>query len=159
MSLCSMDWRYTNHFLVPLTQKQKQICKELITHFQWLFLTQILRYRQFQVQHAQNREKAVIDQVCAEIELINLQLYFAHCLCGRKSQAPLLLFHGLSTPTTMTATIIRRMMMAMHIHFLEFLCSDFAFCRAVFPDCTWSTAAETWNLDSQAMRKENINIG
>lgn len=46
----------------------------------------------------------------------------------------------------MIATIMRRMMIAMHIHFLEFLCKLFAFWRAVFPDCTWSTADETWDI-------------
>ncbi len=35
------------------------------------------------------------------------------------TQAPLLLFKGFKTPTTVIATISRRIMMAMHIHFRE----------------------------------------
>lgn len=31
----------------------------------------------------------------------------------------------------------------MHIHFRELFCRLFALWRAVFPDCTWSTALET----------------
>ncbi|GAU17092.1 hypothetical protein TSUD_105910 [Trifolium subterraneum] len=42
------------------------------------------------------------------------------------TQAPLLLFQGLRTPTTMIATITNRIMMAMHIHFREFFWSFLA---------------------------------
>lgn len=60
--------------------------------------------------------------------------------------------HGLSTPRTITATIMRRIMMAMHVHLRVFFCSFFAFCKAVVPDCTWSTALDTcvemtYNID------------
>ena len=54
-------------------------------------------------------------------------------------------FQGLRTPTTITATTMRRMMIAIHIHFLEFFCKLFALWRAVFPDWTWSTAFDTYN--------------
>lgn len=62
----------------------------------------------------------------------------------RKTQAPLLLFQGWMTPTTITATITKRIIMAMHIHFLEFFWSFFAFWSTVVPLWTWSTAVVTW---------------
>lgn len=55
----------------------------------------------------------------------------------------------------MIATMIRRMIIAMHIHFLEFFCSFFAFWRAVFPCCTWSTALETWQI--KTVNKRIVN--
>lgn len=63
---------------------------------------------------------------------------------GTQTQAPLLFFQGLITPTTMIATIINRMMMAMHIHFREFFWSFLALWSAVVPLWTWSTALLTW---------------
>jgi len=68
--------------------------------------------------------------------------------CGNNvlpiNYAPLLVTHGLMTETTMITTTMRSIMMAIHIHFLEFLCIFFAFWRELLPCCTWSTALETW---------------
>lgn len=63
--------------------------------------------------------------------------------------APCLVTHGLMTETTMIITKMRSIMMAIHIHFLEFFCSFFAFWRVWFPCCTWSTALETWCEDGK----------
>lgn len=63
-----------------------------------------------------------------------------------ETYAPFLFCQGFSTPTTIIATTMRRMRIPMHIHFLELLCKLLAFWRAVFPDCTWSTADETWEI-------------
>lgn len=61
-----------------------------------------------------------------------------------QTQAPLLLFQGWMTPTTTTAIITRRIMIAMHIHFREFFWSFFAFWSTLVPLWTCSTAVVTW---------------
>lgn len=61
---------------------------------------------------------------------------------GKTQELPL--FQGLMTPTTMTATIIKSIIMAMHIHFRELFWCFLALCRAVVPDWTLVTAFETW---------------
>lgn len=73
-----------------------------------------------------------------------------------QTQAPLLLFQGWMTPTTMIATISNRIMMAMHIHFREFFWSFLAFWSADVPLWTWSTAVLTWTILSLTQIEINM---
>lgn len=83
---------------------------------------------------------------------INIQLLCDHVV-PISNYAPCLVIHGLMTETTMIITKMRSIMMAIHIHFLEFLCSFFAFWRVLFPCCTWSTALETWCKNGKNINK------